>query len=184
MTEEEKKGVIVEELLNYPVKNRGKNKVNKKNTNYIPFGRLILNTKMLNENKLLIKHKNTHAPVPKLKQTPISDNFKALIQDLITTGKLNIQLQKELSMKEQELLEVLFTVSHIKEHLGFSRKTKDIDDYIHRFNVLKGGLLAGNKNPEIKNEMLLIINLLNNPLTGPRINDEDAKFLKEIINDL
>lgn len=179
---ERKKGIIVEELINYPTKKRGKNKINKKATNYIPFGRLILNQKMLDENKLLIKHANTHAPIAKLRQTDVSDNFKALIQDLITTGKLNIQLQKELSMSEQNLLEILLKVSHIKEHLEFSKKTKDIDDYIHRYNVLKGGLLAGNKNEEIKNEMMLIINLLHNPIVG-RLNDEEKEFLIKFIKE-
>jgi len=183
MTETEKIDTnFLPQLANYKTKPRGKNKVNKKITNYIPFGRLVLNAKFLEENKLLIKHKNTHAPVPKIRQTPISDHFKDLLKILIKTGKLDIQLQKELSNKEQELLEVLFTVSHIKEHLGFSRKSKDVDDYIHRFKILHGSLCGGNKNEEIKNEILLIINLLNNPIIG-RISDEDASFLKEFIKE-
>lgn len=164
-------------------KNRGQNKTSYLKKNYIPFGRLILNKKFLNENKLLVKHPNTHAPVPKIRQTKISDNLKAYLLELIDTGKINFELQKELQNDEQKILETLFYVSKIGDHIGgFRYVSKELNDYIHRFNILKGSLLAGNSNDEIKNEMVNIIHLLNNPVIN-KINDEDKQFLIEILKE-
>lgn len=147
---------------------------------YSSFGKYIINHYQLNNNKLIIKCK-TLSPVPQLKQTVISDDLKRLLIDLLDTSELNIDLQKKIEIKEVELLELLLKLSGLQSKLQYKRYKRSIDDYVNRFEVLRGGLLAGNESPELKAELIDIIKLLNNKNIN-KISDEDAKDLIAILS--
>lgn len=157
-------------------------KEHKKSANkelYCNFGKLILNLKKLNENILLIKYPSK-APVPKLRRTVISDDFKAIINDLLDTKKINIQLQKELNDKEQDLFDLLMNVSGLKNYLNYKRIYKDVNYYMNKFEILRGSLNAGNNNMEIKNELMDIIDLLSNKIYN-KIPVEEVKDFKDCV---
>lgn len=150
-------------------KQKYKTKANFKNTYYIPFGKFVLNKKKLNDdNILLIKYPVSFAPVPKIKRTIISNDFKSIINDLFDTQRINTQTQKKLSMKELDLFELLLKLAGLTEVLKYKRITKNIEDYKQRFRILQGSINAGNDSEEIINELREIINVLaiNNAITN------------------
>ena len=162
---------------------KGINKVKKLTfveVRYVAFGNFIINHFKLNENKLLIKYPGSHAPVPKIRSTIISNDFKRLMIDLLDTKKINIDLQKKLNATETTLFELLLRLAGLKEHLNYKKHTMSIDDYVHRFEVLRGELIAGNDSNEMKIELINIIKLLNNKSIN-KISDEDAQELIEIL---
>lgn len=158
-----------------------KHKISYKEINYYTFGKFILNRKILNdENILLIKYPKSHGNVPKLRRTIISDTFKNLINDLLDTQQLNIQIQKNLTDKEQDLLDLLLSLSLLKKQLNFSKQYKDINDYVIRFKILQGSISAGNDSDDIKNELIDIINILSNPIIN-KISIDNAIMLKDCL---
>lgn len=151
-----------------------------KEKNYVDFGIFILNINQLKKNVLLIKYKRTIAPVNKLRRTPITDDFKNLLTDLIDTQEINIELQKELNDEEQELFEKLLTISKIAKPLNYKRYTKSIEDYLHRLMIIQGSMNSGNTSDILKQEAIDIINILSNPIIK-KISIEDAKMLIECL---
>jgi len=142
---------------------------------YVEFGKFILNYYQLeNNNILLIKYPKTLGPVPKLRSTIISDNFKFFLQDLINSQKINIDLQKEISTEEIKILEKLINLSGLSQYLKYKKIgfDRNIQDTIQRFEVLKGGLLAGNQSIELKEELSKILQLFLNK----NIIDSEAGF--------
>ena len=68
------------------------------------------------------------------------------------------------------------------EHLNYKKQTLNIDDYVHRYTILKGELMAGNQSIETKLEMIDIIKLLNNKSIN-KISDEDATYMIETLRE-
>ena len=128
-------------------------------TRYVIFGTKILNHYQLEKNILLIKYPKTIAPTV-LKRTIISDKFKSLIIDLLNTQKINIELQKQLDLKEIELFEKLLRICGIFQTLNYKRYEMSMIDIINRFEVLRGGLIAGNHSFELRTELIEIIKKL------------------------
>ena len=171
------KGLEYENIKPIP-KKKYKNKIRYSEVNYYCFGKFILQRKLLNdENILLIKYPKSLAPVPKIRRTKVSDDFKAIINDLLDTQKINIQLQKELNDKEQNLFELLINLAGLKDVLNYSRVYKDIQYFINKFEVLRGSIIAGNDNDEILKELFNVIDILSNENVGI-ISIDDAKMLK------
>jgi hypothetical protein len=169
------------------VKTRKKRKPNQFNYRahyYRPFGRLIISTQALNNEEfpyLLLKH-NTElfSPIPKLRRTKISTDFRALLNNYLEHNVISVELQKELSDAEQDLLKLAMYVAKID---GFQFQSKSIDDYIKKFNLLKGALVAGSNSDEVKFELKQIITILSNPVIK-KITAEYAIELIEIINEM
>jgi hypothetical protein len=134
-----------------------------KTQRYVEFGKFILNYYQLeNNNILLIKYPKSLAPITKLRRTIISDNLKIFLKDLINFQIINIDLQKEISTEEIKILENLLNLSGLTQHLKYKRIDRTIQDAVHRFEVLKGGLLAGNQSIELKEELSKILKLFIN----------------------
>ena len=147
---------------------------------YIQFGKFIINHFKLDENILLIKYPTSLAPVAKIKRTVISDDFKRLLIDLLDTNVINIDLQKKLNDAEITIFELLLRMAGLKQHLNYKKQTRGIDDYVHRFNILRGELVAGNDSRLLKDELTDIIQLLSNKAIN-KISDDVATELIDIL---
>ena len=147
---------------------------------YIQFGKFIINHFKLDENILLIKYPTSLAPVAKIKRTVISDDFKRLLIDLLDTNVINIDLQKKLNDAEVTIFELLLRMAGLKQHLNYKKQTRGIDDYVHRFNILRGELVAGNDSRLLKDELTSIIQLLSNKAIN-KISDDVATELIDIL---
>jgi hypothetical protein len=165
-------------------KKRKPNQFNYREHYYRPFGRLIISTQALNNEDvpyLLLKH-NTKlfSPIPKLRRTKISSEFRKLMNNYLEHNVISTELQKELSDDEQNLLKLAMYVAKID---GFIFQSKSIFDYIKKFNLLKGALIAGSNSDEVKSELKEIITILSNPIIK-KISPEYADELFEIIDEM
>jgi gas vesicle protein len=135
---------------------------------------------LLDDNILLIKYKKSYAPMPSLRRTIISDELKDMIIYLFDTGEIDYQSGQKLSKSEKDIFDLLIIKSGLKTQLKYNKeKMKDTaEDIIEQFNILKGQIIAGNDNPEIKNK---IKDLLSKMVNMNKINVETAD---DIINDL
>ena len=155
-----------------------KSKQDFKDAYYYQFGKYILNRRQLNLNKLLIKYKGHLGPVAGFPSKNISDTFKSLINDILDINQINIQTQKQLSVTEADLFDALIKKCALVNVLEYEYRTKDINDYMQTFEVLRGAYLAGNE--DVKEELKDVINLLSNPAIN-KISKEDAnEMLSEL----
>jgi hypothetical protein len=174
----------MEDLVKTPKKKRAPNKFNYRDHYYKPFGRLIISVKALNEEDkpyILLKHNSDLlSPVPKLRRKEISTDFRALLNNYLETNQISKELQKELSESEQNILQIAMYCAKID---GYEYQSKTVDDYIKKFNLLKGALLAGNNNDIIKDELKQIVTLLSNPMIN-KITGAYATEIFEIIESM
>jgi hypothetical protein len=176
------------ENLEKPVKVRKKRAPNKgesyKSKYYKAFGRLIINTQYLNEMEvpyILIKHNSDQttrlSPVPLLRRTKISEQFRKILNHYLETNEISKTLQKELSDKEQEILQTACYVAKIP----FEWRSKSVDDYVIQFNILKEKLVSGDNS--VKDELKEILILLSNPVIK-KISKEDCDEFLELIDEM
>jgi len=163
---------------------QGIKKIKKKSyvqTRYVPFGNFILNHFKLKSGVLLVKYPKSIAPVPKIKATPISDELKSLLTDLIDTQVINTDIQKTIKMNEIKLFESLLLLSGLLVHLGYKRYDRTIDDLVERFEILRGGVAAGVQSDEVKTELIQIIKIFSEENVN-KISKEDANEFIEMFS--
>jgi hypothetical protein len=131
-----------------------------KEIRYVQFGNFILNHYQLsNHNILLIKYPKTLAPVPKLKRTIVSDNMKMFLEDLISNQRINTTLQKQIISEEIKLLEKLLLMAGLIVSLNYNKYDRTIEDSYLRYQLLVGGMSAGNQSEEVRIELITILKL-------------------------
>jgi hypothetical protein len=135
---------------------------------------------LLDDNILLIKYKKSYAPVPSLRRTIISDELKDMIIYLFDTGEIDYQSGQKLSKSEKDIFDLLIIKAGLKTQLKYNKeKMKDTaEDIIEEFNILKGQIIAGNDNPEIKDKIKDVLSKLVN------LNKINVETADDIINDL
>lgn len=145
---------------------------------YKRFGIFIINHYKLEDNILLIKYPNSFAPVPKLRSTKISNEFKNLLINMLDTGSINVELQKKIRINEIDIFDTLMKLSQLKDPLNYKRIEQSLENTIHRFYILRSELFAGNDSEILKAELINVINVLN---SKGKIGDEDATELISIL---
>ena len=145
-----------------------------KHKNYMQLGKFMINMTMLHNNELLVKYLS-YAPVYKIKRRKVSDNFRDIILNLFDTNEMNYQLGKKLSIDEKNLLDDLINRCGLKIDLKFDKnKLQDnISDIMEDYKVLRGEIIAGNNNPELIQNIKLVIEKLvyHNKLSEQQANE-------------
>ena len=151
--------------------------------NYIQFGnKTQINIKKLDNNIILIKYIKNLGPLKNFPaQKNISNELKLILQDLIETGKINVDAQKKLSQSDIKLIEKVLSLCKLTTHLQYKRYVPTIDDHIERFELLRSSLVAGNQSDEIKQELIELIKLLSNPFVS-KISVQDAQEFIELLS--
>lgn len=164
---------------------RPRKKEGYKAVSYKPFGRFVINRQLLvDENVVLVKYPQSHAPVAQFRRRIVSPQLSSFLVDLVDTGQMNVELQKSIEDEsELEYLEKLLKKSLIIDQLGYKRYVYSLMDYIEKFQMLHGSLIAGNNSPEVKSQFTDIVNLLSNKMVR-KIKQEDAKFLLECVEEM
>lgn len=149
---------------------------------YKPFGRFIINRKELFDNNvMLLKYEKSHGPIKDWHRHKVSDPIKRFVLNLIDTGELNTDLLKQIEEQDDiEYLEKLLNKCQISNQLKYKRYVFTVNDYVEKFNIIKGSIGAGNNNPKLKEQLRELIELLSNPVIK-KINKEDANFLLECL---
>jgi hypothetical protein len=143
---------------------------------YVEFGKFVIHKKKLLDNILIVKYKQSKAPVPSIKQQIISVPLATLLLNLIDTQDINYELIRDCDDKDRLLFEELLRRADLTRVLNYD-KTKSLTtdaDLITKFDVLKGQILAGNDNLDIKKDLRDVIKVL---VQKGKINKNDAKEL-------
>ena len=143
---------------------------------YVVFGNKcsINKRKLENENKVLMKYQKNLGPIPRIRgQIPVSDTFRIFLIDLLNTGRINVDKQKTLNDTDIKLFEKMIDIAKVREVLNYQPYTATIQDHINRLELLRGGFVAGNHSPELRDEMIELLELLSSRPVG-RISQADA----------
>jgi hypothetical protein len=131
---------------------------------YYSFGVFAVHKKSLGDNVLNLKYKS-FSQVHKFPKRAISEDLKDIILDAIETKKINNKLFNALAEADKIYLRDVVTEAklasvfpNIYPKLVSGDGVAVNSDPYERFDILKGELIAGNNNPEIKKEMRLLVN--------------------------
>ena len=127
---------------------------------YVPFGRFVINKHKLNEGTLMVRTPRGGA-ISKLPTERISDGLSKIVQTISQGNIPSFDDMSQLSESEKRHIHNIVSHSHI-ERVSVPKPdlSKDEQD-LHRFQVLKGEIGAGQSSKEaIKELKLLIIRLL------------------------
>ena len=152
---------------------------------YKQFGRFIINTKYLDENKILIKYPISHAPVNKFPQQKCSFQLCDFIRQMLkNNGEMCKALYEKIPNEEIKYLEDLLKISKLDLQLDYENKMYDnTNDYKERFNLLMKNINNGNISVELINELEELIEVLNTKKVN-KISNEDKLMLMELLEEM
>ena len=131
-----------------------------KPASYVPFGRFVINKHKLNEGTLMIRTPRGGA-ISKLPTERISDGLSKIVRTISQGNIPSFDDMSQLSESEKRHIHNIVSHSHI-ERVSVPKPdlSKDEQD-LHRFQVLKGEIGAGQSSQAVIKELkLLIIRLL------------------------
>jgi hypothetical protein len=143
----------------------------------LAFGCLAVDEALFNKNQFKLYYPNGYV-YRILKATLITDDLKSLFEDAMTGKRLNakqtLARYEKLGESEQNLYN---RVMHITDNINLKLNDEPSkNDYISRFNILKGEVIAGNDNPQILKELKALALKLYD------LNYIDRKTLNELSN--
>lgn len=123
----------------------------KKQPAYKQFGRYILNHNKLHDNVLMVKTPSA-AVIKELPTQAISHNMTRAVKTIATGRSISLSDYHSLTETEKQQLHHLARHSRVETDLP-NPKQKDEDADLHRFEILRGELIAGNDSSQIKKEL-------------------------------
>jgi hypothetical protein len=143
---------------------------------FVPFGKYYINYPHLEDGfiQLRFKSKGVLNDEKLRRNVKISKEMKNLMLDLIEKQKVPKQKFEKLNSEEKDLFKYILEITKLKKQLGFgTQETEDVQDEDEkRFKILIGEMRAGNTNPELKRQLLLLIGKF---VTEGRIEKEDGE---------
>jgi hypothetical protein len=137
---------------------------------YIPFGKYILHKYRLNDSVLMLRSKSNNS-IPTLPPQKISPAIASILKQIIVGGSPSFEAISGLDADDKELLHKIVRLSHIELSVPTPDLTKT-EQYNHRFQLLRGQLLAGNSSQEVIKELkqLLLMFISNNTIPKAQAN--------------
>jgi hypothetical protein len=130
---------------------------------YYSFGTFCIHKKSLGDNILNLKYKS-FSQVHKFPKRQLTNDLKDIILDAIETKKINTKLFNALTDSDKNFLTDLVSEARLKDQFAniFNTKVGNgiavNEPALDRWEILKGQLVSGNTNNEIKKEMRVLIN--------------------------
>lgn len=117
------------------------------------FGNFLIDMPHLEKNILYVKHQSGNR-VNRIPKARISDDVKALIQDILERKSVNRAYYEKLSPPDKRFLNKIFEKSKLDFELGLSKEiTEQKREDFKRFELVRGIVQAGNNNPEVLEEL-------------------------------
>ena len=129
---------------------------------FIPFGKYLLNLKKLQKNKFMLRTKSKN-PVLSIKTLVLTRRTKAIVQKLLQDIEVTFEEVDALNEDERNIINQIAEKTEINTRLRIpnTRKTRLQKD-LHRFNTLRGSIIAGNDNVDLlKDFRRLLLHLTN-----------------------
>ena len=155
----------------------------KAKANYIELGKFMINMKYLINNILLLKYKNSYAPISSIKRQKISNDLKDILYYIIDTKNINYENIRELDKHDNELIMKILELSGLAVffRLDKEKMKENIEHIIERFKIIQGEINAGNDNIELLHEAKgLLIKLKKNG----KISEEDYNDLVKELDEI
>ena len=129
---------------------------------YSQFGRYIINNDKL-ENDILMLRYAKGGQIASLPTQKVSKNLIKAVSNIVNTQKLDYEDISNLQDEEKTHLHTILEKSRLADKFKVPNPNQcDFDKENHRFQILKGEILAGNNSPSlIKEFKLLLVKLMN-----------------------
>jgi len=138
--------------------------VNKLNpmSEYIPFGRYLLNLKQLQKNKFMLRTKSRN-PVLSFKTLTLTRKTKAIVQKLLKDIEVTFEEIDSLNEDEKNDIDTIISKTDIDTRLRVpNTKRSKLERDLNKFNVLRGSIISGNDSTELlKDFRRLLLHLTN-----------------------
>ena len=147
---------------------------------YIPFGRYLLNLKQLQKNKFMLRTKSRN-PVLSFKTIVLTRRTKAIVQKLLQDIDVSFEEIDALSEDERNIINQIVEKTEINTRLKIpNTKKTQLEKDLHKFNVLKGSIISGGDNIEmLKDFRRLLLHLTNeNYISKKECNEVLMEMLK------
>jgi len=125
--------------------------VNKLNpmSEYIPFGKYLLSLKQLQKNRFMLRTKSRN-PVLSFKTIVLTRRTKAIVQNLLRQNPISFEDIDALTEEEKEQIDTIVSKTEITDRLKIpNTKRSKLERDLHKFNVLRGSIIAGNDSTEL-----------------------------------
>ena len=119
---------------------------------YREFGKYVIHIPSLKKSILNLKFKS-RGFIPQIPNTLISEDFREMIENILENQRLPVHIFNKLSKNEQKLFEKVAQMAEIDDVLGIKVDNSENKEALKRFEILRGQLLAGNDNEEIRKEL-------------------------------
>lgn len=118
---------------------------------FVPFGKYAIHRFRLNEGILMLRSKSNNT-IPTIPPQKIGKNMADILKQVIIGGTPSFEAIAALDTNDKELLHKIVRLSRVELSVPTPDLTKKEQDN-HRFQLLRGQLLAGNSSQEIIKEL-------------------------------
>jgi hypothetical protein len=126
-------------------------------SNYVPFGKFIINRNKLNDGIIMIKRPNG-AFMGELQSRRVGSKLKNVFEKIVGGSVPSYNDYNKLDADEIEYLHFVAKKSNLLDKLDVPTPKKDDDEkMMNRFEVLRGQLMAGNDNKQMISEFKKLI---------------------------
>ena len=116
---------------------------------FIPFGKYLLSLKNLQKNRFLLRTKSKN-PVLSFKTLTLTRKTKLIVQNPLRQNPISFEDIDALNEEEKEQIDTIVSKTEITDRLKIpNTKRSKLEKDLHRFNVLRGSIIAGNDNIEL-----------------------------------
>jgi len=125
--------------------------VNKLNpmSEFIPFGRYLLNLKQLQKGKFMLRTKSKN-PVLSFKTILLTKKTKAIVQKLLQDLDVSFDEIDSLNEDEKNDIDTIISKTDINTRLRVpNTKRSRLEKDLNKFNVLRGSIIAGNDSKDL-----------------------------------
>jgi hypothetical protein len=123
---------------------------------FVPLGKLRINMKRLHQNVVHLRHPSG-SPATKFPTKLVSPNVAGALRSM-AGGKLGFNHIEALSPDERRYIHKVANATGLIEKLDIPAPKSDAEAQMsHRFEVLKGEIMAGNDSPELTKEFKILI---------------------------
>ena len=148
--------------------NAGIKSNNEKQSNYVPFGKFVINRNRLANGIVMIKRPNG-AFMGNLQTKRVSNNLKNVFDKIVGGNIPSFNDYDKLDDDEREYLKFVSSKANIEDKLAVPAPKKDTDEkLINKFEVYRGQICAGQDNKEMIQEFKKLLVVLCDKKLLPR----------------
>ena len=116
---------------------------------FIPFGRYLLNLKQLQKGKFMLRTKSKN-PVLSFKTILLTKKTKAIVQKLLQDLDVSFDEIDSLNEDEKNDIDTIISKTDINTRLRVpNTKRSRLEKDLNKFNVLRGSIIAGNDSKDL-----------------------------------